>query len=42
MDEALILRKDMAYLDLLRKKVMEDTWGSKARLISNMLGVHKR
>ncbi|MGA2465064.1 MAG: glycosyltransferase [Thermodesulfobacteriota bacterium] len=36
-DEALILRKDITYLDLLRKEAMENTWESKALSISKLL-----
>jgi teichuronic acid biosynthesis glycosyltransferase TuaH len=41
-DEALTLRQDITYLDLLRKEAMENTWESKVQLISNMLGAYKR
>lgn len=36
-DEALILRKDITYLDLLRKEAMENTWESKVQSISKLL-----
>jgi teichuronic acid biosynthesis glycosyltransferase TuaH len=36
-DEALTLRQDITYLDLLRKEAMENTWESKALSISKLL-----
>jgi hypothetical protein len=38
----LILRKDITSPDLLRKEAMDNTWESKVRLISNILGAYKR